>query len=118
MARSALTVQQIVPTGLAPSYAAPDAAGSIIPGSGDIFLHVKNTGVQTTVTVQTPLQVAGLDLAENPVIVPATTGDRMIGPFSPVAYNRAVGAADAGYVYVDYTSVAGVTVACLRLGAA
>ena len=117
MARTALTPQNITKVGIAPTYGAPDAAGSIIPGDGRTFLHFKNTGAVLTVTVQTAYTPPGETLVAHTKVVPATTGDVMIGPFEPWIFNRASGVADPGTVYIDYTAVAGLTVACLTLGA-
>ena len=114
MARTALTKQAIVQAGLSPSYAAANVDGHSFEGSGRVFLHVKNTNVAArTVTIQTPATVAGLAVAEQPVEVPATSGDAMIGPFDPHAFNRPVDGADAGKVYVDFSAVVDVTVALL-----
>lgn len=116
MARTDLTVQQIAQAGIAPAYTAATVDGCMIPGTGDVFLHVKNANAAScTVTVQSAEQRAGLDVADQTVVVPATTGDRMIGPFRPDVFSRATGAADAGKVYVDFSIQTSVTVAALRL---
>ncbi len=89
MARTEITKQTIVQAGHLPSYAPANAGGHSFEGSGRVFLHVKNTGAAAcTVTIQTPVAVAGLAVAEQTVQVPATSGDKMIGPFDPHAFNR------------------------------
>lgn len=110
MARTALTVQDLAASGIVPSYAAANVDGNSIHGDGKTFLHVKNAGAQITVTVQTPATVSGLAVAEQVVIIPATTGDKMLGPFPANTYNQV-----DGDVYVDYSSVTTVTVAALRM---
>lgn len=78
-----LTPQTIARTGLAPSYGAVAASDTIAPVVGSLlFLHVKNGNASVdNVTVQdggrTP---AGNPGSTSAVVVPATTGDRMIGP--------------------------------------
>lgn len=113
MARSARTVQSTSRAGLAETFSAADNAnGETIPNDGQTFLHVKNTGGGAcTVTVATPGTIDGLAVADLTAVVPATTGDRLIGPFPPGAYTQA-----DGNIYVDYSTGTGVTVAAVRLG--
>jgi hypothetical protein len=112
MARVTLTPQQIVRTGLAPVFAGWDAGLQHgFANDGRIFAQVKNTNAAVrTVTVQTPGTVDGLAVAERTVNIPATTGDVMIGPFPPSAYNQA-----DGQVYLDIDVVLNVTIAIFRL---
>jgi hypothetical protein len=113
MARAAAsTVQDIVRTGVIPSYAsaAATADGNQFQNDGRVFLHVKNSGTEKTVTVQTPGLVDGLAIAELAVVVVATTGDKIIGPFPPGIYNQA-----DGNVYWNVSLETGVTFAVLRL---
>ena len=108
------TIQEITTAsnGLTPSYAAASATETyLIANNGAVFLHVKKTDVATcTVTVVTPNTVAGLAVADYTAVVPASTGDKMIGPFSPNIYNDA-----AGNIAVTFSEVAGLTFAVLRL---
>lgn len=111
MARTALTVQDLAASGITPSYTAAIADGHSVHGDGKTFLHVKNSGGSAcTVTIQTPATVSGLAVAEQTVSVPATTGDKMIGPFPPNTYNQV-----DGDVYIDYSVTTGVTVAAIRM---
>lgn len=49
---------------------------------GDTFLRVKNgAGADITVTIDTPATFRGLAVADQTVVVVATTGDVLIGPF-------------------------------------
>ena len=110
MARTALTVQEISLAGITPSYAAAEADGNSFANDGDVLLQVKNAGSEITVTIQTPMKVGGVDVAEVTVTIPATTGDKMVGPFDPTIFNQS-----AGVVYVDYSAVTTVTVAAIKL---
>lgn len=111
MARTALTVQQIARSGLAPSYTAANAAGHSVQNNGRVFLHVKNAGGSIcNVTIETPGTVDGLAVADRTVAVAATTGDAMIGPFPENVYDQA-----DGTINVDFDQVTSVTVAALRL---
>lgn len=112
MARTALTVQSAAISGLTPSYAAGDLAnGHEFVNDGNTMLHVKNTGGGAcTVTLQTPGKVAGVDISDPTVVVPATTGDKMIGPFDPTVFNQS-----GGLVYVDISTGTGVTLAAIKL---
>ena len=110
MARTALAVQQVERAGLTPAYTAANAQGhSIINGDGGAFLHVKTSGTPCDVTVQTPGTVDGEAIADRVVSLGAAT-EAMVGPFPPSVYNQA-----DGTVYVDFSAVAGVTCAALRV---
>lgn len=106
MARIALAVERVVPSGLAATYSAANVDGHSITNSGNTILHVKNTDtVAKTVTVITPRQVDGLDVADQAVSVPASS-ERFIGPFSPETFGNSTN--------IDYSATTGVTVAALR----
>ena len=103
-------VQNITVTGLAPVYAAPLATEQVTPKDG-LFLHVKNANAGAcTVTIddvgRTPAGSAATDPA---VVVPATTGDRMI-PLDQRFANPATGT-----IAVTFSIQASVTAALLRL---
>jgi len=114
MARTQLTKKTIVQGGLdmevAGALDAANADGHSFEGSGRVYLEVKNGGGSAcVVTVQTPVQVAGLDVAEQTVTVPATTGHVKLGPFNRRAFNRPSDGADPGLVYVDFDQVTSVS---------
>ena len=113
MARVVNTVQQIAIAGIAPSFSAGDQPnGHEFANDGNVYLEVKNTGgAPITVTIQAPAKFGGVSLTNPTVSVPATTGDRLIGPFPTRIFNQA-----AGTVYVDLSSSTGVMLAVFRLG--
>lgn len=113
MARTALTTQQALPTGIVPSFTAANADGHILDGDGDVLLYVKNGGASPiNVTIQTPGTVGGLAVTEQIVAV-ANAAEKIIGRFPPAVYTRDPGLADPGKVYVDFSAVTSVTVAAI-----
>jgi hypothetical protein len=109
-----LTTQTIVRTGLAPTYAAAAGGGDACETGDDVFLHVKNTsGGAITVTLAigaSQSTVSGVTYGNTTVSVPATTGDRMIGPVSSIYKD-----ATTGLATITYSGVTNLTVAALRL---
>ena len=107
------TIQDIttLSSGLTPAYAAGDAAETyLIPNNGDVFVHVKKTGLNNcTVTVVTPNTVGGLAITDYTATVVATTGDKMLGPFDPAIYNNT-----AGQISMTFSEVTSLTFAVLR----
>jgi hypothetical protein len=103
MARTEVTAQEVVLTGLEPALTAANADGDIVECGATVFLWVDNaSGGEVDVTIQTPLTVA-----ENVVAVPA--GDvRLIGPIVRRAFGQPTGD-DKGKAYVDFESVTSVT---------
>lgn len=106
-----LTTQQVTLAGLAPSYGAAGASGDKFQPGDNVWLHVKNTsGSPVTVTVdsKTPSNYGGdSDIV---VSVPATTGERLFGPFSPGRFSGPDGLVD-----VSYSGTTNVTVAAVRI---
>lgn len=115
MARAPRSIQPVVRTGLQPVYTAVDSAnGEQIAHDGSpFFLHVKNTGggvCNVTPRLNTAIATQlGATVTEPVIAVPATTGDRMIGPFPPALYQQA-----DGNLYVDYSTPTGVTAAAIK----
>lgn len=108
---STLTAQVISLTGLSPNYSAA-AAGTKIACGERTFLHVKNAaGSSMTVTITATGTVRGQLAADLVVTVPATTGDKMIGPIPAELF---AGASD-GLAAITYSSTTSVTVAALRI---
>ncbi len=105
---SALTVQQIARAGITPSYSAGNAdGGHSVVNNGATFLHVKNSGVESTMTVVTTASVDGLAVADLTVTIPANTGDKMVGPFSRGTFGDSL--------TVTFTSVAGITLGAFTM---
>lgn len=76
-----LAVQEITLAGLAPTYSAVSASDTFVPDDRT-WLHVKNAGGSAdTVGIATPVTYRGQAVADAGGSVPATTGDRMFGPF-------------------------------------
>lgn len=109
MARTAITPQQILPTGTEVTFEAANVDGNSVVNNGATNLHVVNGGgvsIDVTVTAQNKCNQGYLhDLV---VAVPAGE-ERVIGPFTVAHYNDATGA-----IIVDYDSVTSVTVAAIK----
>ena len=104
-----LAQQAVALSGLTPSYSAAAASTTVTCGERS-FLHVKNTaGSSMTVTLTTTARVRGQLAADVVVTVPATTGDKLIGPITSELF---AGASD-GTCAVTYSSTTNVTVANL-----
>jgi hypothetical protein len=110
----------IVQAGLAPALAAASAGGDqfVNPSDGRTFLVVRNASggaiVVTIVRQRTAGKVQGegdVTLGNLTVSVPATTGERWIGPLGDT-FNDG-----NGNVQVTYASVTSLTVAAVRLPA-
>lgn len=112
MPRTAITPLEITIAGVAPTFAPADNGnGMSFVNDGNTLLEVKNTGGGAcTVTLTTPGKVGGIDIVDPTVIVPITTGDRIIGPFQPDIFNQA-----GGIVFVDFSTGTGVTVAVYHI---
>lgn len=118
MARTALTVQDCVRTGLTGSYTAASADGHAFNNESErVFLHVKNaaTNVTVTVTVQTPKTVDGLAVTDLTVTM-GFSSERFIGPFPNAVYGKKdTTLSIPKAVWVDYSATANVTVAAVKL---
>lgn len=114
MARTEITVQEAAAAGSELTTEAANVDGNSFLNDGNTLLYVVNGSASpVTVTLQTPAQQAGLDIAEQAWTVPA--GETWKGGrFAPSIYNRPAGDPDAGKVYVDYSAVASVTVAVIE----
>lgn len=106
-----LTTQEITRAGVQVTYAACDVAGDSFTPSKDTFIHVKNTNAATrTVTIASTSTTIGLAVADPAVIVAATTGDNMIGPFPSEHFAQTDGLAD-----ITYSAVTNLSIAVFRL---
>lgn len=102
-----LATQQITQAGLAPAYGAAAGGGDQFTPGDRTFLHVKNTNAATrTVTVDSKvLSNYGTDV-NVVVVIPANTGDMMIGPLPAQRFAGATGLGD-----ISYDAVVGLTIA-------
>lgn len=99
--------QNVVDSGLAPVYSAVTASDTLT-NNGNSFLHVKNANAAAcTVTIDsiTPCD-QGFD-HNYVVVVPANTGDRMIGPLPIKRFGNAP--------TVTYSVTASVTAALIAV---
>lgn len=114
MARTALATVACADEGVVAAFVAANADGHKIPGGGDVRLLVNNgSGGSINVTVQTAATSDGLAVDDQVVAVGAGV-QKEIGPFRSSTYDRPVGAADEGRVYIDYSAVTSVTVLALE----
>lgn len=111
-----LSTQQPTRLGITPTYAAVTGGGDACEVGDNVFLHFKNTNAATyTVTLVSP--AGNSPFTNNPytsagVVIPATTGDKMIGPVSPLLFKDPT----TGLCSITYTgTTTNGTVACVKL---
>jgi len=106
-----LTVANVNHTGNAPTLVAVAAGGDQFANDGHTFLYVKNTnGASRDVTVDSVSTCSQGSDHNIVVTVPATTGERLFGPFPTSRFNDANGMAQ-----ITYEADSGVTIQALRL---
>ncbi len=106
--------QQIVDIGIAPTYQGSLSTSDTytFPNDGKTFLHVKKSGAGAcTATIITPATYFGKAIPDTTVTIPASTGDKLIGPFQPELYTDPT----TGLVSVTFSEITGLTVAVLKL---
>lgn len=112
-----LTTQSITRAGVAPTYAAAAGGGDACEVGDDLYLHVKNaSGSAITVTLAIPSSNSPYPNAvytSTAVSVPATTGERLIGPISAGLYKDPT----TGLCSISYSSATSVTVGVFKLQA-
>jgi hypothetical protein len=119
MAYTLLALQTTARAGITPTYGAALAAGHAFDNSGgNVILHVKNAGGSPiTVTIGGTKTVDGRTLPALTVSVPATSGDKIIGPFPKDLYNAAnADTSLAEAITVDYSAVTSLTIAAFKIG--
>lgn len=113
MPRTALTVQQPGLAGATPTYAAvdqPNGNSFVWPGY-PVLIHAKDTNASpSTMTVAAPAKLGGVSLTAPTLVVPATTGDKMMAIVDPSPFLQSDGS-----IYLDWTFGTNVTVAVIRL---
>jgi len=106
--------QKILKAGIIPSYTTPLTLTDtyLIRNTGRMVLHfLKTEAVIANVTVETPMTVDGLTVQEQALAVPASSGDKIIGPFAPSIFNDGLG--DVRFTVAD--NIAGLKVAALEI---
>lgn len=112
-----LTTQSITRAGVTPSYAAVAGGGDACEVGDDIFLQFKNTNAATcTVTLAIPSGAStypNVVYTNTAVVIPATTGDKWIGPISALYKDPTTGLCTITYSGTSTNT----TVACVKLQA-
>jgi len=110
-----LSTQVVNRAGLAPTYAAAAGGGDAMSCGSGMFLHIKNTGGSPiTVTLNVPAARTyepNVAITNPAIAVPATTGDKMIGPVDAVTFQDPT----TGLCSITYSGVTSVTVAAVNL---
>ncbi|MBI4941857.1 MAG: hypothetical protein HY830_14025 [Actinobacteria bacterium] len=108
-----LNPQTMSRAGLAPAYGAVAASDTIAPVVGSLlFLQVKNgnAAADTVTLVDAGKTPAGSSATNPTVVVPATTGDRMIGPLLSTMADPVT-----GLITVQHSVTATVTCALVQV---
>jgi len=113
MADIDINVQTVGRSGVTPSY-----SGSLLTtnsyfvlNDGKSILHFKKTGAGIcTVTVYVTTTVDGQAVASKTFDVPASTGDKMAGPWPPGTYNDG-----NGKLKFTCSEITGLTVGVMRI---
>jgi hypothetical protein len=108
-AATALTVQTLsMSTGVTPTFASAAAAGNTFDNDGATFFVVKNgSGAAVNITVTVTSAPSGLTFVNPYYTIPATTGERWIGPFDPGLFSN--------NVTVNFAAVTSVTCGAFKL---
>lgn len=101
---ASLTVADVNPAGVTPTFAAATSGGDQFANDGRTFIEVKSSGAPCTVTVASQ-QACSQGSTHNDTITVASAGDKMIGPFDTNRFNDA-----NGNVQVTYSAVTNITV--------
>lgn len=112
MANVRLTPDPAQLTGVAANYNAGLLTTNtyLIRNDGKTLLHVKKSGAGICVVTVTPQTTdRGLAITPLAVSIPATTGDKFIGPFPPDVFNDI-----NGDIYVTLSDITGLTVAAVQ----
>lgn len=92
-----------------PTFVAAAGGGDTVIGGGTSFIIIKNSdGSPHTATLVTPGTVAGHAIADQDIIVAATTGEEWVA-VGDEYINPATGRCS-----ITYTAVTGVTIASVR----
>ncbi|WP_290055662.1 hypothetical protein [Amycolatopsis solani] len=102
--------------GLVANHTGPTVDGDAVEVGRGVFLSVINgSAAPITVTIQTPDAVDGdLTVADRVVTVPVGTTPKLI-PLTSNHYRQPIGDANVGKGLVDYSAVASVTRAVVKI---
>ena len=105
MADARLTPQDLSDVGITPTRTAlSDANTYQVLNDGNVTLHFMKSGAnEATITITTVKTERGLAIADRTLTVPASTGDKSIGPFDPKLYNNSDG--DLEFVTSESTAI-------------
>lgn len=110
MPRTVITPQTVTSAGLAAQYEPANASGNSFRLATGVTLHVKNGGASAcNLTIPTPMQVDGLDVADRTIAVPAGAA-AFVALGTGSAYRQ-----PGGVAFVNYDQVTSVTVAVLTV---
>lgn len=109
MARQTKTVERIVTSGLAATYAAAHADGHKSTWTKDMVFHVKQGAGARVVTIPVAKTFEGRVITSLTVNVGATT-EVFIGPFAPEYVQS------DGTVWIDFDATTNTTLAAVRVG--
>lgn len=105
-----LSPQVIILAGITPALVAAASGGDEFLNSGRDFIHVKNSGAETTVIINSQVNCnQGVD-HDVTVTIPLTTGEKFIGPFPKDRFNDT-----AGKVQITYGDHTNLTIGIVRL---
>lgn len=108
-----LTVQSTTQAGLAPSFSAVSSS-DVFPNDGRTVIEVKNAGGSSDTVAINSIQACNQGFDHDAGgSVPATTGDRIFGPFDPSRFNDS-----NGQITITHSFTTSVTCAVFRLPAA
>lgn len=113
-----ISVTDVTAAGITPTLAAAADAGNQFLNDGRVFIYIKNSGSakDAIITAQhTSISKPGfgtLTAATTTLEIPATTGEKIFGPFPPGIFNDG-----NGYVQVTYEggSATGLTIGAFRV---
>jgi hypothetical protein len=112
-----LTTQSISRAGITPSYVAAAAGGDACECGDDVYLDMQNTsGTSVTVTLAIPSSAstyANVGYTNTTVVVPITTGNKLVGPISALYKDPTTGLC----TITTSAQPAGFTYGCFKLQA-
>ncbi|KKK48334.1 hypothetical protein LCGC14_3146150 [marine sediment metagenome] len=105
MPRVTITPSQLIVGGVAFSPVAVETDGNAFPNTGNQLFYIKNSNAGTiVVTIQTPLTIEGIAVAEITKSI-LTTEEFVFGTFSTHIFNQS-----NGEVWIDYDVATSVTI--------